>query len=104
DALDEGTQTRDSVGIARAFENLAARYRTEADADSSEVLVTALSSTLPEVLQIFADVALHPAFRPADVERVREQRLGQIAQILDDPAQVAERVPRRPHRPARRGR
>ena len=95
DALDEGTQTRDSVGIARAFENLAARYRTEADADSSEVLVTALSSTLPEVLQIFADVALHPAFRPADVERVREQRLGQIAQILDDPAQVAERVLRR---------
>ena len=95
DALDEGTGSRDSVAIARAFEDLAARYRTEADADSSEVLVTALSSTLPEVLQIFADVALHPAFRTADVERVREQRLGQIAQILDDPAQVAERILRR---------
>ena len=95
DALDEGTGTRDSVAIARAFEDLAARYRTEADADSSEVLVTALSSTLPEVLPIFADVALHPAFRSTDIERVREQRLGQIAQILDDPAQVAERVLRR---------
>jgi zinc protease len=95
DALDEGTKSHDSVDIARAFENLAAHYRTEADADSSEVLVTALSSTLPEVLPIFADVALHPAFRNPDVERVREQRLGQIAQILDDPALVAERVLRR---------
>jgi zinc protease len=95
DALDEGTRSRDSVQIARGFEDLAARYRTEADADSSEVVVTALSSTLPEVLSIFADVALRPAFRAPDVERVREQRLGQIAQILDDPAEVAEHVLRR---------
>jgi zinc protease len=95
DLLDEGTQTRDSVGIARELEDLAARYRTASDADSSELIVTALSSTLPEVLDVFSDVALHPAFRPADVERVRAQRLGQIAQILDDPALVADHVLRR---------
>jgi zinc protease len=95
DLLDEGTRTRDSVAIARAFEDLAARYRTASDADSSELIVTALSSTLAEVLDAFADVALHPAFRADDVERVRAQRLGQIAQILDDPAQVADHVLRR---------
>jgi zinc protease len=95
DMLDEGTATRDSVAIARAFEDLAARYRTASDADSSQLIVTALSSTVPEVLDVFADVALRPAFRPDDVERVRAQRLGQIAQILDDPAQIADHVLRR---------
>jgi zinc protease len=95
DLLDEGTATRDSIAIARAFEDLAARYRTSVDADSSHLVVTALSSTLPEALEVFSDVALNAAFRADDVERVRAQRLGQIAQILDDPAQIADHVLRR---------
>src|SRR5204862_6525093 len=47
DALDEWAQTRDSVAIARAIANLAARYRTEPDAASSEFQATAPSPTLP---------------------------------------------------------
>lgn len=92
DLLDEGTHERDAVAIARAFEDLAARYSTRADADSSAVEVVALAETLDPVLDIFSDVALHPAFRDADVERVRVQRLGQIAQALDDPQSVGQHV------------
>ena len=92
DLLDEGTPTRDAVAIARGFEDLAARYSTHADADSSNVQVTALADTLDPVLALFADVALHPAFRKADVERVRVERLGQIAQALDDPQSVGQHV------------
>ena len=90
--LDEGTQARDAAAIARGFEDLAARYSTAADADASGLSVTALADTLEPALDLFADVALHPAFREADVERVRVERLGGIAQALDDPSSVAQRV------------
>jgi len=92
DLLDEGTPKRDAAAIARAFEDLGARYATGSDADSSRMSVTALSDTLGPVLEVFAEVALIPAFRTADVERVRVERLGQIAQALDDPASVGQHV------------
>lgn len=92
DLLDEGTVNRDAAAIARGFEDLAARYSTQADADSSGLRVTALADTLDPVLDLFAEVALHPAFRDADVERVRVERLGQIAQALDDPQSVGQHV------------
>src|SRR5439155_21040166 len=61
DLLDEGTQSRDAAAIARGFEDLAARYSTQADADSSGLQVTALAETLDPVLNLFSDLALHPA-------------------------------------------
>jgi zinc protease len=92
DLLDEGTPSRDAAVIARAFEDLGARYGTSTDADSSRLSVTALSDTVEPVLEVFADVALNPAFREADVARVRVERLGQIAQALDDPSAVGQHV------------
>lgn len=92
DLLDEGTATRDATQIARGFEDLAARYGTRADADATGLQVTALADTLAPVLDVFADVALHPAFRDADVERIRVERLGQIAQALDDPQSIGQHV------------
>jgi zinc protease len=92
DLLDEGTPSRDAAAIARAFEDLGARYAAGAEADSSRLSVTTLSDTLDPVLEIFADVALNAQFRNADVERVRVERLGQIAQALDDPQSVGQHV------------
>ncbi|MGZ6143963.1 MAG: M16 family metallopeptidase, partial [Myxococcales bacterium] len=92
DLLDEGTGSRDAAAIARGFEDLAARYGTRADADATALQVTALAETLDPVLDLFADVALHPAFRDADVERIRVERLGQIAQALDDPQSVGQHL------------
>jgi predicted Zn-dependent peptidase len=92
DMLDEGTPTRDAAAIAKGFEDLAARYTVVPDADSSALLVVALTDTLPKTLDIFADVALRPAFTEADLKRVKQERLGQIAQALDDPATVGQHV------------
>ncbi len=92
DLLDEGTPSRDAAAIARAFEDLGARYAAAAEADSSRLSVTTLSDTLAPALEIFADVALNAQFRNADVERVRVERLGQIAQALDDPQSVGQHV------------
>ena len=92
DLLDEGTPTRDAAAIARGFEDLGARYITGADADSTTQSVTALSETIDAALDLLSDVSLRPVFREADVERVRTERLGQIAQALDDPQSVGQHV------------
>ena len=92
DLLDEGTQSRDAAALARGFEDLAAQYHTQADADSSTVSFSALAGTFEPTLELFADVVLHPAFRKPDFERVQKQRLGQIAQSLDDPQAIGQHV------------
>jgi zinc protease len=92
DMLDEGTDLRDAAAIAKAFEELAVRYSVAPDADSSTATMVALPDTLPKALEIFADVTLHPAFSEADLKRVKQERLGLIAQALDDPATVGQHV------------
>jgi zinc protease len=92
DMLDEGTELRDAAAIAKAFEDLAARYSVSPDADSGTVSMVALPDTLPKALEIFADVALHPSFSEADLKRVKQERLGLIAQALDDPGTVGQHV------------
>ena len=92
DLLDEGTTTRDASAIALGFEALGARFNAESEADASALRVTALSSTLEPVLELFADVALHPAFNDKELARVRTERLGQIAQALDDPPSVGQHL------------
>jgi len=92
DMLDEGTDLRDAAAIAKGFEDLAVRYSVAPDADSSTATIVALPDTLPKALEIFADVTLHPAFSEADLTRVKQERLGLIAQALDDPATVGQHV------------
>jgi zinc protease len=92
DMLDEGTGLRDAAAIAKAFEDLAARYSVSPDADSSSVSMVALPDTLPKAMEIFADVALHPNFAEPDLKRVKQERLGLIAQALDDPGTVGQHV------------
>jgi zinc protease len=95
DMLDQGTTTRDGAAQARAFEDLGARFTTRADADASLVRVTTLAETLDPTLELLADALLHPAFKPADVERKRAERLGAIAQQLEDAGAVEDAVLRR---------
>jgi predicted Zn-dependent peptidase len=92
DMLDEGTKTRDASTIAAAFEDQAAVFRSQADGDSLAAAVSFPAGALAPVLDVFADCTLHPAFRSKDVERVRALRLGDLAQLESDPAQVGRTV------------
>jgi predicted Zn-dependent peptidase len=47
---------------------------------------------LAEALRHFADIVRRPAFRPAEVERLRTERLDQIAQESVDPGTLAQRA------------
>ena len=90
--LDEGTESLDSVEIARRSELLGARIGAGSGLDSSSVSLNALSSQIEPSLALFADVVRNPAFRDADVERIRGQWLADIAQEKTQPASIALRT------------
>jgi zinc protease len=87
--LQEGTATRSAPRIADEIAQLGAFLGSASTADASTVSLLALRSTFPQALDVLADVAQHPAFPTAEVERQRAARLGELTQQRDDPARVA---------------
>jgi predicted Zn-dependent peptidase len=90
--LDEGTATLTSQEFAEAEERIGANVSANNSADRSYVQLNALSPNLAPSLDLLADVVLHPAFAPAEIERVKAQTLTGIAQMQKDPTRVAYRV------------
>ncbi len=90
--LEEGTRTRDALATAAAFEDVAAIFHADSDAETFTASLSAPTGSLPQALEVYADVVLHPAFKPANVERVRKLRLGEIQQMNDDAFQVGRNV------------
>jgi predicted Zn-dependent peptidase len=70
DLLDEGTSKLDSQAFAEAEERLGADVNAGNAGDRSYVSVNALSANLAPSLDLLADVVLHPALAPAEIERV----------------------------------
>ena len=94
-ALDEGTAADAALGplgptaLLEAEERLGASIHAGAAMDSSAVSLSALSANLGPSLTLLADVVRHPAFAPADVARLRDQRLAALAQTLASPQGLA---------------
>jgi zinc protease len=90
--LQQGTQTRSALQIADRAADLGATLNTRSTTDSSLIAAESLSRSFPEALELLADVALHPTFPQAEIERVRSERLAALVQEKDQPFSVALRV------------
>ncbi len=90
--LDEGTATLNSQQVAEAKERLGANIDTGSSLDRSTVTLSALSANLGPSLALLGDIVKQPAFDPAELERVRTQRLTAIKQLQKDPNGIAQRV------------
>ena len=90
--LDEGTTSLSSQQFAEAEERLGANVSANNSADRSYVQLNALSPNLAPSLDLLADVVLHPAFAPPEIERVKAQTLTGIAQLRKDPQRAAYRL------------
>src|SRR5215470_3414294 len=88
-ALEEGTRTRTSEQLAEQLEDLAAYLSVSPGLDGIRLHLNCLSDTLKPALELLADVALNPAFRPADVERVRGITLTGLEQRRGSPSALA---------------
>ncbi len=87
--LDEGAGTRSALEIADAAAMLGASIATGTSYDASFVQLGVPVARTEPALALMADVALHPTFPAAELERLRTERLTGMLQALDNPAAVA---------------
>jgi zinc protease len=90
--LDEGSKDLDSVEIARRKQRLGALIAAGCGLDYCSASLNALDDQLKPSLDLFADIVRHPAFREADISRLRGQWLAGIAQEKSQPTGIALRT------------
>ena len=90
--LQQGTTKLNALQIADRAADLGATLGTNASTDSSAIATHSLSRNFADALGLLADVALHPSFPQAEIERVRKERLAALVQEKDDPNSVGMRV------------
>ncbi|MBS1815403.1 MAG: insulinase family protein [Acidobacteria bacterium] len=90
--LTEGTNSFSSTQIANRTADLGAHMGASAGTETASISISALTSTVAPSMDLFADVAQHPAFDPKEVERVRARRKTQLLQSRDEPMAIAQRV------------
>ena len=87
--LDEGAGDRDAIAVAAQAAYLGASLSTGADWNGMTVSLKVPRSTMPQALDLMADVALRPRFAAAEVARQRDLRLAGILQRRDRPNTMA---------------
>ena len=90
--LDEGTENYTGFEISERLDLLGAQLSSSAGLDVATVRMSALKSNLDESIDLFAEVALRPAFDEADFERLQRQQLAQIQQEKSQPLTMGLRV------------
>jgi predicted Zn-dependent peptidase len=90
--IDEGTTTRDSTALAEARERLGAGIGGGSSGDRTYLSLSTPSPNLRPSVDLFADIVRNPAFAPAEVDRLRNSLLAQIAQEMTSPEGLAGRA------------
>ena len=90
--LQQGTEKRNATQIADEAALLGTALSSSASMDASSVGATSLTKNFPGVLDLVADVVLHPTFPPAEVERRRASRLAAFADERSEPNTIVSRT------------
>jgi zinc protease len=90
--LDEGSKDLDSVEIAKRKQRLGALIASGCGLDYCNASLNALDDQLKPSLALFADIVRNPAFREADISRLRGQWLAGIGQEKSQPTGIALRT------------
>ena len=90
--LQQGTATRDATQIADETALLGASLNTNATRDDSSVSVSSLSKNFPAALDLLADIALHPSFPQAEIDRRRASRLASLVDEDGNAGAVVNRL------------
>jgi zinc protease len=90
--LDQGTATRDANKIADDAAQIGASLGAASAKDAVTVSVSALTSNFPAAVDLLADIALHPNFPQAEIDRQRQSRLASFVEQRQDPSTVAAMV------------
>jgi zinc protease len=87
--LTEGTESRTSRQIAEEIEKVGATLMVGSNSDYTTVAASALSAFTNEVLELIADVTLHPTFPQNEVDLARENTKQMLIQQRAQPTFLA---------------
>ncbi|GJG85778.1 peptidase M16 [Gemmatimonadetes bacterium T265] len=87
-----GTATRDALRLEDALGDLGTSLDANAGREQSTLGLEVRSGDLAPALTLLADVAEHPAWAPAELERERKVRLDRLAQEAVEPNAIARVV------------
>ena len=90
--ITEGTRRRDALQIAARAEALGAQINAASSLDTSYIALNAISSELPDSLELFSDVLLNPSFPAKELVRLKEQSIAAIRQQKVQPRGIASRL------------
>jgi len=88
-ALTEGTEERSASEMAERLDLLGGRFSLDVSYDATVLSLHFLSRVLDDALDFFSEILSRPAFEAKEVERLRDERLDEIARGLDEPRIVA---------------
>ena len=87
-----GTAARDATAWADALDGIGAAARLDVGSHAATFSAQSLADDLRALLDLMADAVVRPAFRPKEVELVRQQTIAQIEEDARNTRAVAERV------------
>ena len=90
--ISEGAGERDAMGVADWLGRMGASFHVGVSYDVVTLSLRGLSEVTVEALDFLATVVREPRFELGEVERVRSERLDEIARENDEPAVVADHL------------
>ncbi|WP_049620756.1 M16 family metallopeptidase [Frateuria defendens] len=90
--MNESTRDLDSVDVSKRKQRLGAITDVGCGLDTCSASLDALNDQLQPSLALFADIVRNPAFKAADIDRIRGQWLAGIAQEKTQPTGLALRT------------
>lgn len=90
--MDQGTKARTGDQLSDQLGAIGASVSSGGGGENSVVSLSAVKPTLREALSIYADVVLNPAYRAADVDRIKASSLAGLAAAKQDGAKAAARL------------
>jgi len=90
-----GTARHSQRQLAEKVESLGANLRTRAEYDATYISLDGLAEDFPALMEILAEVVQTPSFPEEEFPLLLERRRAELAQILDDPQELASRGFRR---------
>ncbi len=90
--LDQGTETKSAGELADAIDFIGGAMGTGAATDVAYLNMVVMKDSFENGLRMLSDMARHPAFSSAEIDRQRQQTLSGLRVSFEDPGFVADSV------------
>lgn len=89
-SLDQGTKKRKALEVANQFAQIGAEFDANAQQDYTVMAANGLSTSASDLLSLFAEVVLSPAFEGKELDRQKSQASAALDRAQDNPQSYAD--------------